>query len=60
LTPGTAIAITKFNSKCWDSSGTDLTEADAASIDKVGVQVTSTAEAIKVDNFCLTKVEFGN
>ena len=60
MTPGTALKITDFNSACWDSSGTSLTEADAASIDKVSVQVTSTASAITVDHLCLTKVELGN
>jgi hypothetical protein len=58
---GTALAITDFNSMCWDSSGDDLTEGDAGSIDKVGVQVTpSTEEDITVSDLCLTKVEFGN
>jgi hypothetical protein len=59
MTPGTAMAITDFNSQCWNSGGTSLTEADAASIDKVGVQVTSTAAAISVNSLCLTKIEFG-
>jgi len=60
MTSGTAIPITDFNSKCWDSSGDALTEADSASIDKIGVQVSSTAEAITVSDFCVTKIEFGN
>jgi hypothetical protein len=60
MTPGTALKITDFNSKCWDSSGTALTEADAGSIDKMGVQVTSTATAITVSSLCLTKITFGN
>ena len=60
MKPGTAIPITTFNSKCWDSSGDALTESDGPNIDKVGVQVSSTAAEIKVDNLCLTKLEFGN
>lgn len=59
MTPGTAIPITDFNSKCWDSSGTALTEADAASIDKLSVQVSSTAAATDVTDLCVTKIEFG-
>jgi hypothetical protein len=60
MTPGTAIKITDFNSACWNSSGTSLTDADAASIDKIGVQVSSTATAITVDSLCLTKIDFGS
>jgi hypothetical protein len=60
LTPGTALNLTDLKTNCWDSTGTALTESDAASIDKVGVQVTSTGSAISVDNLCLTKIEFGN
>ncbi len=60
LTSGTAIPLTSFNNKCWDSSGDDLTDADVPNIDKVSVQVTSTATAATVDKLCLTKVEFGN
>ena len=60
MTPGTAIKITDFNSACWDSSGSSLTEADAASIDKIGVQVSSTATAITVSSLCLTKIDFGS
>jgi hypothetical protein len=60
LTPGTALLITAFNSKCWDGTGDFLTESDGPNIDKVGVQVSSTATEIAVSNLCLTKVEFGN
>ena len=60
LTPGTAINITDFKTECWGSDGTALTESDAGSIDKIQVQVNSTAEESAVDNLCLTKIEFGN
>jgi hypothetical protein len=60
MTPGTPLNITDLKTNCWDSTGTALSESDAGSIDQVGVQVTSTAAAITVDNLCLTKVEFGN
>ena len=60
MTPGTAVAISDFNSACWDGSGTSLTDADVPSIDKVGVQVSSSAAAATVSNLCLTKIAFGN
>lgn len=60
MTSGTAIPITDFNSKCWDSSGDPLTEGDSTDIDKISVQVSSTATAITVDNLCITKIELGN
>jgi hypothetical protein len=60
MTPGTAIPITTFNSKCWDSTGDLLTDTDGANIDQVGVQVSSTAAEIKVESLCMTKLEFGN
>jgi hypothetical protein len=59
MTSGSPLTLTSFNNKCWDSSGDDLTDADVPNIDKVSVQVTSTATAITVDKLCLTKVEFG-
>jgi hypothetical protein len=60
MTPGEPMAITDFKSECWLDAGDALTEADSASIDKVGVQVTSTATAITVSDLCMTKIEFGN
>jgi hypothetical protein len=46
--------------QCWDSTGTNLTDADIPNVDEVSVQVSSTAAAITVDKLCLTKVEFRN
>ena len=60
MTPGTALPISGFNSACWDGTGTSLSDTDVPSLDKVGVQVSSTASAATVSNLCLTKVEFGN
>ena len=61
MTSGTAMAITDFKKECWTDAGVALTEADSASIDKVGVQVTSTtASAITVSDLCMTKIELGN
>ncbi len=61
MTSGTAMAITDFNSACWKpEDGTALTEADSASIDKVGVQVSATATEATVTDLCITQIEFGN
>ena len=60
MTPGTALPLTTFNSKCWDGSGDFLTESDGAKVDKVSVQVSSTASEIAVSSLCLTKIDFGN
>ena len=60
MTPGTAVTLTTFNTKCWGSGGDNLTDADVPSIDQVSVQVTATEAAITVDKLCLTKVELGN
>ena len=60
MTPDTAIDLTTFNSKCWDSTGDNLTAADTANIDQVSVQVTSSDTAIPVSSLCLTKIAFGN
>jgi hypothetical protein len=57
---GAAISLTKFNTACWDGSGTPFTAADAPLIDKVGIQVSSTAAAITVTNLCWHQIVFGN
>lgn len=58
MTSGVKISITAFNTKCWDSSGTSLTVADLANLDKAGVQVSSSSSAITVTNLCLNSVVF--
>ena len=55
---GTSIALTAFNTHCWDNGGDGLTEADIPNIDKVGIQVSSGSKEITVEKLCLTKVEF--
>jgi hypothetical protein len=57
---GAAMKLTSFNTKCWDGSGTALTADDVPKIDKVGIQVSSTAAAITVANLCLRQIVFGN
>jgi hypothetical protein len=54
------INLTSFNTKCWDGSGTAFTADDAPKIDKVGIQVSSTATAITVTSLCLHQIVFGN
>jgi hypothetical protein len=58
MTNGTSMSITAFNTKCWDGSGTAMVAADVPNIDKVGVQVSSTASAITVSALCLKEVKF--
>lgn len=55
---GTAISLTKFNTKCWGEATTVLLSADdLPRIDKIAVRVSSGASKIDVD-LCLEKVEF--
>ena len=56
---GTPIALTSFNTSCWDNSGTALTTGDVAKIDEVGIQVSSTNTAITVTDLCMTSIVFG-
>jgi len=60
MTSGTSIKLTDFNTKCYDSpaDGVQLTSSDVGNLDKVGVQVSSTQQAIAVTNLCLTGVQF--
>jgi hypothetical protein len=53
------VPLTSFNTACWNNGGTYLTAADAATIDKVGLQVTSGAAAITVTNLCIASIVFG-
>jgi hypothetical protein len=55
-----AYKLTDFNTACWDGSGTPFTAADQATINKVGLQVSSSASAaITVTNLCLKEIIFG-
>jgi hypothetical protein len=57
---GSALTLTKFNTKCWGDASTVLLSADdLPKIDKVGVQVSSGSAEIAVNDLCLEKVEFG-
>jgi hypothetical protein len=57
---GLAMKLTSFNTACWDGSGTAFAATDAPLIDKIGVQVSSTATAISVANLCLNSITFGD
>lgn len=60
ITSNTTYSLTKFNSACWDNSGISFTPSDAAKIDQVGLQVTSsTANAFTLTNLCLESIDFG-
>lgn len=60
VTSGTAMALTSFNTSCWNSSGTSLTTADLPKIDKVGLEVVSGQTEITVSKLCLTSIVFGS
>jgi hypothetical protein len=55
---GTAIPFTSFNTACWDNSGTSLTAANVAKIEKVALQVSSSSTAITVTSLCITGITF--
>jgi hypothetical protein len=56
---GGPVALTAFNTRCWDNTGIFLTAEDVLKIDKMGVQVSSNdKQAFTVTDFCLTGVRF--
>jgi hypothetical protein len=55
---GARLSLSAFNTECWDGSGMQLSSAEVADIDWVGVQVPSTTSAIKVSNLCLMSILF--
>ena len=59
---GDKVTLTAFNTKCWgDSTTVTLTDDKIPNIDKVGIQVSSTAgKDITVDKLCLHSVAFSN
>jgi hypothetical protein len=61
LKPGVAMPLTSFTRTCYDAAkpGTALTAADVLKIDKVQVQVPSSATAaITVSELCITGITF--
>jgi len=62
MTSGTAIPLSTFNQECWNgataASSKALSMDNIQNIDKVGIQVSSTMEEIKVENLCLQSIEF--
>ena len=60
LSSGTQVLLTRFNTACWDNSGLAFLAADAPRIDKVSLQVSSTATAITLNNMCLNSITFGD
>jgi hypothetical protein len=60
LISGAKIALTAFNTTCWDGLGVPFTLADAPKIDRVSVQVSATFTATPVTNLCLSRIVFGN
>jgi hypothetical protein len=63
VTSGMQVPLIGFNTACWDSTGSSgikFAAADAALIDKVGVQISSLPTAITLTNMCLNGFTFGN
>jgi hypothetical protein len=55
----TAVALTKFNTKCWgDPTTVYLTPADLPNIDQIGLMIPSSSSQIIVNNFCLERISF--
>ena len=61
ITSDTAVPITDFSTLCWaPGTGTSLTTADVPTIDKMALQISSGFTPVAVQNFCMTRIEFGN
>jgi len=62
LMSGQAIPLTTFNLECWNGTAAAPAKALSAdnipNIDKIGIQVSSTAAEIKVQNLCLRSIAF--
>jgi hypothetical protein len=62
LTSGTAIQLSTFNQECWNGASAAASKAlssdNIPNIDKVGIQVSSTQNEIKVENLCLQSIVF--
>jgi hypothetical protein len=59
MTSGMPIRLSSFNTECYFGSGTALAPSDIPKIDRVAVQVPSRRTAVTLEDFCLTKIEFG-
>lgn len=60
-TSGHAVALTSFSTECWSALyGTALAAADAATIDRIGVQISPSLSPITLDGLCLDSVGLGN
>ena len=62
LTSGQAIPLSKFNLECWNGDAAApakaLDPSNIPNIDKLGIQVSSTAAEIKVQSLCLQSIAF--
>jgi hypothetical protein len=60
MTSGKPIELSSFSTQCYGGpKDVKLKVEDLPRIDKLGVQVSSTTSAIKVESLCLTDVSFG-
>jgi hypothetical protein len=53
---GTRIPFTSFNTRCWDGSGTFLTEADVPTIDKMALLIASGETQVAVSELCFSSI----
>jgi hypothetical protein len=60
LSTGVPIPFTSFTTNCGNVSGVGLELADVPNIDKIAVQVSSTTEAIVIENLCLVEIAFSS
>lgn len=59
VTSGTSVPLATFSTECWDPAlGTYLAPADVPTIDKIGLQISSAATPMAVQDFCMTRIDF--
>jgi hypothetical protein len=56
---GGVLKLADFNSACWDNSGIYLDVEKTFQIDSIIVQINPGQAAIRIDNFCLTRISLG-
>ena len=56
FTSGARIPFTSFNTRCWDGSGTFLTEADVPIIDKMALLIAAGQTSVAVSDLCFGSI----
>jgi hypothetical protein len=61
INSGTAVTLTSFSTECWaPGADTSLTASDVPNIDKIALQISSSATPVAIESFCMSRIEFGN